>query len=51
MTIYLSLLVCIVGGLLYLLSEHPKRSEMGRCAFWVGLLAFLIRFSTDKVTL
>jgi hypothetical protein len=41
---YLSLLVCIVGLLMYLLAkpDAPKTSWIGQQMFWVGLLAFLI---------
>lgn len=45
MTIYLSLLVCVVGGLYYLLSAKPKNEELGKLAFACGLLAFLLRVS------
>lgn len=42
MTVYLALLVCIVGGIIYLAVEkYAKVAELGRCAFWCGLLAFL----------
>lgn len=43
MIIYLSLLVCVVGALAYALSTNPKIAEMGRIAFGVGLLAFLLQ--------
>jgi hypothetical protein len=42
MIIYLSLLICIVGALMYALSANPKLVEMGRLAFVAGLLAFLL---------
>ena len=42
MTIYLSLLVALVGALVYALSSNGKVSELGRLAFAVGLLAFLL---------
>jgi SpoU rRNA methylase family enzyme len=42
MTIYLSLLVAVVGVLMYALASNPKLSEIGRLAFAMGLLAFLI---------
>jgi Na+/phosphate symporter len=44
MLIYLSLLVCFIGALVYGISENPKVAELGRCAFWTGLLAFLLTF-------
>jgi hypothetical protein len=47
MIIYLSLLVALVGGLVYLLCNgpsptSPKVAELGRLAFACGLLAFLL---------
>ena len=45
MVIYLSLLVCVIGALVYALSANPKMCELGRLSFWVGLLAFLLRVS------
>jgi hypothetical protein len=43
MIIYLSLLVCVVGLLIYVLSTtNPKVVEIGRTMFWCGLLAFLL---------
>lgn len=43
MIVGLSLLVCIVGLLVYVLSANPKVSEMGRIAFAMGLLVFLLQ--------
>jgi Na+/phosphate symporter len=43
MIIYLSLLVCVVGALVFALSANPKMVELGRLSFWCGLLAFLLR--------
>lgn len=42
MLIVLSLLVSIAGALVYALSANPKLQEMGRLAFAMGLLAFLL---------
>jgi Na+/phosphate symporter len=42
MIIYLSLLVCLVGVLMYALSTNPKLVEIGRISFFAGLLAFLL---------
>lgn len=42
MIIYLSLLVCIVGLLMYALCVNPKLAEIGRLAYACGLLAFLL---------
>jgi Na+/phosphate symporter len=43
MIIYLSLLISLVGYLMYALCVNPKLSEIGRMMFWTGLLAFLLR--------
>lgn len=45
MVIYLSLLVAILGALAYVLSANAKVTEIGRIAWAVGLLAFLIRIA------
>lgn len=42
MIVYLSLLVAVVGCLVYALAANPKLVELGRIAFGCGLLAFLI---------
>jgi len=42
MLIALSLLVAVIGLLVYVLSANPKVAELGRLAFAVGLLAFLL---------
>lgn len=41
-TIWVSLLVCVLGGLVYLASSNHKLQELGRIAFACGLLATLI---------
>lgn len=38
----ISLLVAIIGLILYLLTLTPKVNEVGRIMFFVGLLAFLM---------
>jgi hypothetical protein len=41
--IYFSLLVCVIGLLIYVLSTtNAKVVEIGRIMFWCGLLAFLL---------
>lgn len=40
--ILLSLLVCIMGALVYLLSTRAKLAELGRLAFAVGLFVVLL---------
>jgi hypothetical protein len=42
MTIYLALLVSLIGLLMYALCVSPKLSEIGRLMFFAGLLAFLL---------
>lgn len=41
--IYISLLVAILGALLYLLSRNGKWETLGIISFGAGLLAFLLR--------
>lgn len=40
-TALLSLVVCIVGLIMYALSSNPKIAELGRIMFGVGLLVAL----------
>lgn len=42
MVIYLSLLVALIGLLMYALCANPKLQEIGRLSFFAGLLAFLL---------
>jgi hypothetical protein len=42
MTVYLSLLVAIVGLVLFWVSANPKLMEVGKISFAAGLLAFLL---------
>lgn len=42
MIIYLSLLVAVIGMLTYALAVNGKLAEIGRIAFAMGLLAFLL---------
>lgn len=51
MIIVLSLLVALVGVLMYALSGNPKLVEIGRIMFFAGLLAFLLLFHPDVVRL
>jgi hypothetical protein len=45
--IYLSLLVAIVGALIYALSSNAKFAELGRLAFAAGLVVFLFKIGPD----
>lgn len=42
MIVFLSLLVAVIGALVYALSQNAKVGELGRLAYAVGLLAFLL---------
>jgi hypothetical protein len=42
MVIYLSLLICILGLVMYWRSVDVKVMEIGKICFWVGLLVFLL---------
>lgn len=43
MIVYLSVLIAIIGALMYVLCANPKLQELGRLSFGVGLLAFLLK--------
>jgi hypothetical protein len=43
MYIYFSLLIGLVGLLMYALVVNPKLAEIGRLMFFCGLLAFLLQ--------
>lgn len=45
MVIYLSLLVALIGVLMYALCANPKLQELGRVSFFAGLLTFLFHLS------
>lgn len=51
MLVYLSLLVAIVGALIYVLMSNAKAQELGRIAFGAGLLAFLLKVSEPLINL
>jgi hypothetical protein len=40
--IALTLLVALVGLLMYILAANPKLQEIGRILFFAGVLAFLL---------
>lgn len=48
MAIYLSLFVALIGVLMYVLCVNPKLQEIGRLAYFAGLLAFLLQ-GVDKL--
>ena len=39
---FLSLIVAVVGVVIYFIATNAKVSECGRVMFWTGLLAFLL---------
>ncbi len=45
MAIYLSLLVAIIGMIMYYAASGAKTQEIGRLSFAVGLLAFLLKYT------
>jgi hypothetical protein len=47
MTIYLSLLISIIGLLMWALASNPLVKRAGEYAYWVGLLAFLVRLGPE----
>ena len=51
MIVLLSLVVAIVGLLMYALCVNPKLQEIGRIAFFCGLLAFLFEAGPHIVSL
>ena len=51
MIIYLSLVIALVGVLMYALCVNPKLQEIGRLSFACGLLAFLLVSVPKMVTL
>jgi Na+/phosphate symporter len=51
MTIYLSLLVALIGLILYFIATNPKVQELGRICFFSGLLAFLLRSTGPSMEL
>ena len=51
MIIYLSLLVSLMGLIMYALSANPKVNAIGFAMFQCGLLAFLLTFPSHLVSL
>jgi hypothetical protein len=50
MSIYLSLLICIIGLLVFVMSKtNPDAKELGRLAYFAGLLVFLFEAATHVV--
>lgn len=49
MVIYLSVLVALIGLLVYGYAANPKAGELGRIAFGCGLLAFLMTGGAARI--
>lgn len=49
MIIYLSLLIALVGVVMYFIATKPQAVEVGRIMFFVGLLAFLLQLSPQSI--
>jgi hypothetical protein len=49
MTIYIDLLVALIGLLAYALASNPKIQEIGRISYFAGLLAFLLEVAGAHV--
>lgn len=43
----ISIAVCLIGLVLYLVAAAPKPQEIGRIMFAMGLLATLMRFAGE----
>ena len=50
MTIYLSLIIALIGVLAYALSANAKVQEIGRISYFAGLLAFLLQTGSHLVS-
>jgi len=51
MIIGLTLLVALIGVLMYALCANPKLQEIGRIMFFCGLLAFLLGSAGELIKL
>jgi len=51
MVVLLPLLVAVIGVLVYALASNLKVIEMGKLAYFAGLLAFLLAGSEQVVSL
>jgi Na+/phosphate symporter len=50
MIVFLSLLVCVIGLIIYAISNNAKVAELGRIAYFAGLLAFLLQGASQVVS-
>ena len=51
MTIFLSLLVALIGAGVYALAANAKLVELGRLSFACGLLAFLLKVGEPLISI
>ncbi len=51
MTIFLSLLIALIGAVVYLVVSNPKAAELGRLSFACGLLAFLLKVAEPIINI
>lgn len=49
MTIYISLLVALLGLVIYLVAGNPKYQQLSLIAWGAGLLAFLLQVAGSHV--
>lgn len=50
MIILLPLLICLIGLVMFFVSTNAKVSTIGSQMFWVGLLAFLLTYHGQAIT-
>jgi len=48
---FLSLIIALLGVVIYFVASNPKVSEVGRIMFWTGTLAFLLANGSATVGL
>lgn len=51
MIIWVPLLVCIIGALIFAISTNGKAQTLGQHAFWTGLLVTLLTLAGRVVSL
>ena len=51
MVILVTLLVALVGLLMFALCTNPKLIEIGKISYFCGLLATLLRFTSGTVSI
>jgi hypothetical protein len=43
-SLFLSLAICVIGLIVYIISTNAKIAEVGRLSFFAGLFVFLMQF-------